>query len=258
MEYVYSVFIDNSHLGDVHQIGNAYVLFFMKVHNGPLHKVHFRIKTEDKDGDIFKVVPDEPLRTLSSQPYIINIDRDMLYKGDLYETYQSIPSCCRYMAIPAINIDQIADYEATCSYDKIFIYEGYATELSKAIYVIIPAVKCTDISDFLIEKVDGDIYTSFTGRHTTIHGTPTSRYIHIPTCPIFEGQKKNLPFSYTPSSIIAKFNSINERLQSYGRSRVQSMVQALRCASNRMITETNQFEASQSYDNVVSLIRSLR
>lgn len=258
MEYIYSIFLGNSHLGDVHKVGEAYILFFSKVHNGSLNKIHFDFKVEEKGGEIFKMVPDEPLRTLSTQPYILNFKDEMIYEGDVYETRQLIPSCCRYMAIPAIDIFQIVDYDSTCAYDKLFIYEGYVNELSKAKYVLIPNCSYEDLSDLLIEKVEGDTYYSFNGRYTTIKGRPTSKYVQLSTCPEFSGERKNTPFTYTPCSIIAKYQSMNERLEKYGSSKVASICRALQCVCGRLMSETNQFEASQSYDDVVKLVRSLQ
>lgn len=257
MEYIYTVSIDRDVLGSIYKISQAYILLLSKIEEDKKN-IRFSLKTEYTGGTVYKVVPDEPLRSLSTQEYIVNTEEEMIYDRNIYETMQPIPLECRYMAIPVIHDWQIIDYTPTNNYDKVFVHDGYARELRDAKYVIIPASDCDDLSDLLIEKVEGNVYTSFNGRYTIIDGLPTSRYLHTQLCPVFMGEKHDIPFTYTYTSIIAKYVSLNQRLQKYGSSRIRSMIQALQCISNRLVTESNQFEASMSYNDVVALMRSLK
>lgn len=258
-DYIYSVFVAKFHLGDVHKIGDVYVMFLTKTHQGQIKKVDFHIETEDIDDRPYKIVPDEPLRTLSSQSYIINKESEMIHGGDLYETSDTIPIECRYKAIPCIYPYQLIDYTIQSQYDYPFVASGYAEQLSKAIYILVPInATCEHLSDLLIEKVEGDKYYSFNGTYSTIRGTPPGRYVPLTTCPISIGERRDLVFTYNIDSLTSKYHLLNDRLQQYGTSRTQSMVQALKCVSGYLLTETNQFEASEKYDMVVRLVRSLQ
>lgn len=260
MEYIYTIYVGSDRVGDVYKMSDVYVVYTDIMEKDSCIKVFYDTKVEMvNDDDIAEVIPDEPLRELSSQPYIINVEKDIIYNDMMYHTNSCIPIECQFIAMPIVLASQIVEYTLRNPIDVRFIEEGYVRELRDAKHVILPISDDMNVGDLLIEKVDGDIYTSFNGRSTQLKGVPpTSVYLEVRQCPMFVGTPTYPPYTYTRESLITKCKYLNARLQKYGSERVRSLVNSLQCLSSRLMKDTNQFAASQVYDRVVGLVSDLK
>jgi hypothetical protein len=261
MEYAYTICIGSDRMGDVYKVSDAFIVYKDVEHKDANRRdSFFETKVErDTYGEVVEVIADDPLRELSSQPYIINTECDMIYNDIMYEVVDEIPAQCRYIAMPVIDSSQVMDYVIRHPNDIKFIEEGYVKELRDAKHVIIAPSSYHNLGDLLIEKVEGDVYTSFNGRCTQLKSSDISTvYVEMKTEPIFSGSYRELPYTYTPQSLINKYKYLNMRLQKYGAERVRSMLASLQSVSNRVAKDSNQFAASQIYDKVVSVVSDLR
>lgn len=260
MEYIYTIYIGSDRVGDVYKVTDAYVVYTDIPEKDNSKKIFFDTKVEFTSmDDVIEVVPDEPLRELSSQPYVITTDKDIIYNDIMYESNEMIPLQCQYMAMPVVLSTQILEYTIRSPYDTMFIEEGYVRELKDAKHVIVPSTEYPDIGDLLIQKVEGDTFTSFNGRSTQLKGVPQGYiYLEVKSKPIFTGTIRYPPYTYTQESLVNKFKYLNLRLQKYGSERVRSLLNSLQCVSNRLVKDPNQFSASQVYDRVVTLVSNLK
>jgi hypothetical protein len=261
MEYIYSIYIGEEHIASIYKMVDVFVGMKDIEQSSSIKKVFFDNKMDidyDKD-EVVEPIPDEPLRELSSQPYLINSDKEMIYEDVIYVVVtNSIPMECRYCAMPILQLSDIIDYTIRNPIDSIFIEQGYVRELSSAKHVIMPGEDYVSLGDFLIEKVDGDTLVSFDSRKTVVKNIPDSIYISVSPIPVFTGDIVHPPYTYTPDSLISKTKILNIRLQKYGSERVRSILQSLQCVSQKLISSPNQYASSTLYDKVVNMVMNLK
>lgn len=203
---------------------------------------------------------DEPLRKLSSTDYIIITDNKLMYKDKIYQFYTTVSSICMWKAIPFIKIDDIIDYQGVKEIDELFLKEGYARELKDASHILVPpswedlSPSCTPY-DLLIRKKD-TTFIPFSGRTGSIEETDEvdGRYIYLSSMPIFNGECKYPPITYNLETLIYKYDVLQERLQSYGSTRVDSICTSMKSLTMKLINIDNQFLASSIYDDVTRIL----
>lgn len=214
---------------------------------------------------------DEPLRKLSSVDYMIIYDKAVIYKDKVYEARIPLPVQVQFQAIPHVRELDIVDYESpNIDIDGAFLGEGYARELKDAKYIMVPpdwddvCTSCTP-ADLLIRKKEPgengkNIYTSFSGRKTENANIAKAndRYLFLAKMPKFTGDMLNSPITFTIGSIGAKWATLQDRLQNYGRDKVQSLCASMRSIPQRLPNVKNQFQASNIYDDMSAILDKVR
>lgn len=214
-------------------------------------------------------VVDEPLRKLSSNDYIVITDRVVMYHDKMYQFFETLPAQCMWKALPHMKIDEIIDYKPTCEVDELLVKEGYSKELKSASYILVPpdfddfSAVCTPY-DLLIKSIDGlsnrspdkEIsFNTYSGRKGTIPEPYNidGRYIYLESTPKFEGACKYPPFTYNMNILISKYDIMQNRLNNYGRDKVESACSSMRSLCSRLSDVENQFMAASVYEDVVAI-----
>lgn len=209
-------------------------------------------------------VPDEALRTLSYTRYIVIERSTVIIDGKIYSTFGTLPIQCQFKVLPVIKYTDIIDYEANDN-DTAFVNEGYVRELKEAELVLVPpspsfhSKNCAAL-DLLIKKREGDTLVSFSGRKTQI---PTDaeidgRYVYLYEIPVFTGDFKDKPYTWTIASLRNKCQVLQDRLQKYGSDRVDSLCASMKSMPERLKNIPNQFKASTLYPDVVTFLEKMR
>lgn len=210
-------------------------------------------------------VVDEPLRTISSNEYMIVMDDMVLYKDKVYRSYGKIPQQTHWMVIPKIDTINIIDYKSTNDVDDMFLREGYARELRDAKYIVVPpdwnnlSASCTPY-DLLIKEMKDRVYTSYSGRSFIIDN-PLSiedRYVYISDIPELDGVCVYPPFTYNMDTLLYKYDILQDRLQHYGMMKVDSLCVSMISLSQRLKSVKNQYKACSIYDDVVSILEKAK
>ena len=108
---------------------------------------------------------DEPLRRLSTNKYIIIMEKHLISGDQMYQIVGSMPTMCQWMAIPVLHEKEVVEYESgNPALDKVFLIEGYARELAEAQAILIPPTwdlgSCIP-ADLLIKEVRDEIPIPF-------------------------------------------------------------------------------------------------
>lgn len=211
-------------------------------------------------------VMDDALRSLSNGDYLITTDNTVMYKNNssypIYKTSSTLPIACQHRVIPILKEADIIDYSPVHQIDDVFIQGRYAKELKDAEYILVPPSIEGDIYpiDLLIEYKDGDSYVSFGGRTTEnpkieeIEG----KYVYLSSIPVYTGSYKNMGLSYTKDSLREKCKNMQDKLNDYGRKKIQSMIVAINSIPDRLEVTSTPFKASTIYDDLVTLIDRLK
>lgn len=209
-----------------------------------------------------KEVPDESLRKLSSNEYIVFTNNSIIHKDKVLYTKDIIPSICHWKAIPYVPSKDLIDYKSKNKIDKYFIDEGFARELKNASYVVIPtdwnmlSKSCTPY-DLLIAKIDRNTFHPISGRKYDIqeeYEIIDDRYIILNELPTLTESCTLPSYTYNTESLTNKYNILQDRLQLYGRNRVKSINASLRSVTQRLDELDNQYMASSIYNDVSHLI----
>lgn len=208
-------------------------------------------------------VPDEPLRKLSSTEYLITTQKNVIYKDRKYRFFGELPTACQYKAIP-ISKSEVVDYSPKNDIEIALLSEGYAHEVKDSQYILIPpSVQFSNTFhpyDVFVKGKDNDTYIFHSGRVPDkldidrIDG----KYIYLKSIPTFTGDIVEPPFTYTTDTLVNKYIILQERLQKYGKQRVQSLCTAMRSLSQRISQIQDQFKASNVYDDVVMILDRVR
>jgi hypothetical protein len=275
-KYLYTIIVEGDIIGHVHQLGrdkeNTSCMVVMTGDYPVSSNIREVIYTHKKVDDTI-VMADYPLQTLSSRPFVITYEYDMVYGKYVYTTSSHIPRSCLFLLMMIVDgRNDIIDYTPPPHYhhmEEPFVRQGYVRELKRAKHIIIPPNSPNntydggDLSDLIIahssSSPNGTILTSVNGRKTTLlnvttTSSPLPRYIvsNPPsTLPTFYGDGVEIPHTYTIDSLIAKTKELNDRLERYGEGRVNSMVRCLTCLAERMSTDPNKFITSTNYNHVV-------
>lgn len=214
-----------------------------------------------------KETVDEPLKKLSTNPYIIITDNRVMLKDKVYKAITNIPMSCRWRAIPMIKEIEYIPYKKIKDIDDIFLGQGYARELSDASNILVlPSMDefsstCTPL-DLLIKGVSKDSYTSYSGRSITIPEDAIlereGRYLYINIIPMLEGSLKDTPYTYNGDSLILKCNILQTRINEYGQGKVQSLCKVLNTLGDRVKEIPNQYEASSLYNDIFYILDKIR
>lgn len=219
-------------------------------------------------------VVDTPLRKLSSNEYIVTTDKAVMHKDKMYKFFGNLPTICQWKAIPFVKTAEIIDYKSTGEIDDLFLKEGYAKELKEASHILVPpewedlSQTCTPY-DLLIKKVDGlsnrsnsdgVVFHSFSERKGEIPEPYeiNGRYILLTSTPRFEGTYKNPPFTYNIDTLVFKCGVLQDRLQAYGATKVESVCASMRSLGQRLKDVNNQFQACSVYDDVVTILEKAK
>jgi len=249
-KYLYTIIVEGDLVGHVYKVGYIHVVISGDY---PTTTNIREVTYTHKKDDTTLVMADYPLQTLSSRPFVITYNHDMVYGKYMYTTTTKIPASCTFTLMMVVGEGDIVEYTPT-PYDIPFVKEGYAKDVKNAAHIILPTNTYEgDLSDLVIENRNGNVFTSINGRKTTLNVTNPSRY--IVTNPTFHGEGVDIPYTYTIDSLISKTKELNDRLQSYGQGRVDSMVRALTCLIERMSTDRNKFVTSTNYKYIVEMIR---
>lgn len=205
---------------------------------------------------------DEGLKDLSSNEYVILMKNTIYAKGKIYSiNHAIIPVQCQYKALPFIYKDTILNVKSTRKDDIVFFREGYAKEFKDAEYILIPpswdciTPTCTVLDLLIKEKSEefGD-FISFSGRQVHLEdGKGEGRYIFLSEIPVFSGKITYPVFTYTPQILIQKYRILNERLDKYGATRVDTVCNTLQSLCKILKETKGSFEISSIYNDVVAL-----
>lgn len=217
-----------------------------------------------------KKVPDEPLRKLSSNDYVILTDKTAVIKDRMYSLAGTVPYLCRWKAIPMIKMDELVDVQSENDIDDLLLREGYAKELKNAACILMPpsldefSSSCTPY-DLLVKKIEdtssGYTIIPFSERKITIpkeQVTVEGRYLICEEMPKFSGQCRYPPFTYNMDTLVSKFEILQKRLHNYGSEKVESVCTSMNSIASKLRSLENQFIASSIYDDVVALLDKLR
>lgn len=208
-------------------------------------------------------VPDDSLRNLSSNKYIIVTDDKIIRENQVLHLSDKIPSICKWKAIPYVPSKDLVDYVQTNKMDSVFINEGYVRELKQAKYVVIPtdwsylSEECTPY-DLLISDIKDNGFYPLSGRNYTVdeeYDIIDGRYIILENLPSLTEPYTLPPYTYNIESLSAKYTTLQERLEIYGSNRVQSINASLRSLTQRLNDTDNQFMVSEIvYKHVYNLL----
>lgn len=215
--------------------------------------------------------PDPQLRNLSSIPYMV-ITNDCIFIDD--KTYKAIsstiPKQIQYKVIPIVNNFDIIDYKIEEKvYDNLFIIQNYVRELKEAEMIIIPVsplnIDMFSLGDLLaksyVESKGQLIFTSYSGVTITVKDEyieeKAKRYIFVNGMDI-KGTSIDLPLTYTKQSLIQKYEILQERLNEYGKIRIETISTTLRSIPDLLKNVPNKYIASSIYEDVSKLVEKIK
>lgn len=209
---------------------------------------------------------DEPLRTLSSNTYIITTNNRVMIGDKMYQA-NGLPYAVQWKAIPVTIGNEIVPYNLVNEIDNIFLMEGYANEINKAKHILVLpdwdfiSATCTPL-DLLISHRSNDTYTSYSSRSITLKDTDIlrteGRYIYLSSIPTFIGTSKIPVYTYNSSILIFKYITLQNRLNAYGSNRVDSVITSMKILIDLLEDMPNQFHTASIYDDIVSLIDKIK
>lgn len=249
MKPILSVFIGTNKLGTIVDTGKCFVITDS---TASCDKCKLVI-VEDK-------VVDEKLRHLSSDEYIIFTDKQVYYNNKVYKCYTDIPPSCQYKAMFIVKEEDIVEFD-TCKYDTPFINRGYAKAVKEADYVLLAKELPEGYTpgDLLVKKKDGSL-VACTGRKYSVSDVQLSddKYIILDKVPSGTGTPVDIPFSYTPDSLLERTKILNYHLQDYGRRQIESARIAMVSLSERLSQVNDYFKASSIYDDIHNIVKKIR
>lgn len=218
------------------------------------------------------IVPDPQLRTLSSVPYIVTTN-DLIYVDD--KTYKvinsgTLPKQIQYKIIPIVNNSDIIDYQIqNPDFDEFFITQNYVKELKDAQLVLIPTdpldIDGYSLGDLLVKSYtqskDYFTFTAYSGVTVIIRDRDIvfkkDRYMYVSDL-LIKGTPITLPITYTKSTLCSKYNILQNRLNEYGKMRIESINSTLRSIPSLLNTVDNKFLASGIYTDVSALVDKIK
>lgn len=209
-------------------------------------------------------VADEPLKNLSSNEYAVITDKYLITKNKMYQASGSIPNHIQWMVVPILEEDDLIDYSGgNALYDDLFLAEGYARELAEACHIFVPPLWDSDryVSlDLLIKESKDDVFVPYSGRNLRgiVSKRIEGRYIFLEKVPEVTGDIVDVPYTYTPVTLANKYWVLQDRLQKYGSSRIESICACLNGIAASMRESSNHFKTSQTYDMVSSMVEKIR
>ncbi len=207
---------------------------------------------------------DEPLKSLSSNKYIVIMDRCLILGEQMFQIVGSMPSACQWMTMPILHEKDLVTYAGgNMTLDRIFLAEGYARELADAYCILVSPTwdlgVCTPLDLLIKENKEGTLIP-FSGR--TLKGVTSKkvegRYIFMTNMPEVTGEAIDLPYTYTLDTLASKFKVLQSRLQHYGTSRVESICACLSGIASAIRESPNQFKASQTYEALTSMVEKIK
>lgn len=205
-------------------------------------------------------VVDEPLRTLSSNDYVITTANQLMHKNEVYTLSADLPEKCQWKAMPFIKVDDLIDYTSESDRDMPFLLEGYARDLKDAKHVLIPS----DWSLLNERMALPDLLIMENGKassgRTPVSGAlsrMTGRYVALIEPIAFKGSIRIVPYTYTMQTLYLKYAVLNKRLQEYGKGRISSMSLSLDSLSKKISEPTDHFKASSLYDDIVTFLEKM-
>lgn len=218
------------------------------------------------------IVSDPQLRSLSSAPYIVTTN-DHIYADD--KTYRvinngTLPKQIQYKIIPILNNSDIIEYQIqNPDFDEFFITQNYVKELKEAQIVLIPTdpldIDRYSLGDLLVKSYtqskDYFTFIAYSGVTVVVRDRDIvykkDRYMYVSDL-LIKGTPVVLPLTYTKSTLCSKYNILQNRLNEYGRTRIESINSTLRSIPNLLNTIDNKFMASSIYTDVSNLVDKIK
>lgn len=257
MNYHFTLYIGKEKIGTITSYQNSRYFFILTDQTAQ----RLDLQTTDK-------VVDDGLRNLSVSDYVIITDKYIYYKNKVYKSTTDLPVYLKYIILPITSSSDICEYIIQNQFDDLFIIDRYVSELKDAELVLIPPslVDNTNnnknyiLSDLLIKNQKDDIFISFNDRKTTNLKIKKKdgRYLYLLEEPLFTGNVKVLPVTYTKDSLLHKCKILNNKLNNYSQEKIKSMCVSLSSLPNKIKSLKNTFRASLLYDDIVAILDKIK